>query len=129
MDRFWSKVDKSGECWEWVGATTCKKPHRAYGQFWFKDRLVLAHRFSYEMDVGVIPDGMDIDHLCRNTRCVNPQHLEPVTRAENVRRAWEANPITHCIRGHELNEENTYVAPTGKRTCWICKKNYDRNRY
>ena len=87
-EKFWSKVAKSDDgCWEWLGAVGTRgygkfSPHR--GQHW------LAHRFAFSDSGGVIPDGMTIDHLCRNKTCVKPDHLEPVTNAENVRRQHEA---------------------------------------
>jgi hypothetical protein len=80
-ERFWRKVDKTSSCWLWTGATT-----KDYGVFWDSVRLVYAHRWSFEAAGGVIPDGLVIDHLCRTPRCVNPAHLEPVTRAENTER-------------------------------------------
>lgn len=80
--RFWSKVDASGDCWEWTGGRT----DTDYGLFNVDRRMVKAYRFSYELLVGPIPDGLEIDHLCRMRHCVNPDHLEPVTRSENNRR-------------------------------------------
>jgi hypothetical protein len=84
--RFWSKVRGSdaSTCWEWQGHVM----RNGYGQFGLRRGVVvLAHRWAYEDLVVAIPDGLDLDHLCRNTRCVNPWHLDPVTRAENLRRA------------------------------------------
>lgn len=95
------KIAISGECWEWQGAIN----NRGYGSVTNgKGGSMLAHRKAYELAVGSIPTGLEIDHLCRNTRCVNPCHLEPVTRAENARRRSEAQ--THCHRGHPLSGEN-----------------------
>ena len=71
MDRFWSKVDQTGDCWLWTGALISS----GYGSFYFNGGSVLAHRFVYELKVGVIPDGMVIDHLCHTRMCVNPDHL------------------------------------------------------
>lgn len=86
-DRFWAKVDKCRDgCWVW----TAKGTPAGYGQFRVDGVDVYAHRFSYELHVGPIPDGLQIDHLCRVTSCVNPAHLEPVTGAENLRRGREA---------------------------------------
>lgn len=73
-------------CWLWMGATQS----RGYGHLRVCDRDTLAHRFSYEHYVGAIPDGLTIDHLCCVSVCVNPAHLEPVTREENIRRSWAA---------------------------------------
>lgn len=85
----WIVVDDCG-CWRWTG----QKNRFGYGQLTVnrdgKSRCLGAHRFSYEAHVGPIPEGLEIDHLCRVRDCVNPEHLEPVTRAENVRRSWAA---------------------------------------
>lgn len=83
--RWWSKIDVSGDCWEW----TPPVGNHGYGEFARQGerRTVLAHRYAYELLVGPIPDGLEIDHLCRNKACVNPDHLEPVTKSENARRA------------------------------------------
>jgi len=83
-ERFWPKVDRGGACWLWTGALYVN----GYGAFRGPDgRTIRAHRFAYERVVGPIPEGLDLDHLCRVRACVNPAHLEPVTRAENLRRA------------------------------------------
>jgi hypothetical protein len=85
-ERFWEKVDKSGECWIWLGS----KNSKGYGTFMYeKPKRVGAHRFAYEDQVGPIPEGLTIDHLCWNPSCVRPSHLEPVTQAENNRRERE----------------------------------------
>ena len=81
-DRFWSKVDKSGDCWLWTAATNS----RGYGVTWSDGALGLAHRRSYTDAKGPIPDGMELDHLCRTPVCVNPDHLEPVSHRVNVAR-------------------------------------------
>lgn len=82
MERFWEKIEiQNSGCWAWKGSLV-----GGYGSFFANKRVVKAHRWSYEQFVGPIPDGLELDHLCRNTCCVNPAHLEPVTHAENVRR-------------------------------------------
>lgn len=82
--RFWKYVDASGDCWEWRGGRNM----RGYGQYHVDQwRTVQAHRYAYWLTVMSIPDGLELDHLCRNKGCVNPDHLEPVTHAENVRRS------------------------------------------
>jgi hypothetical protein len=80
----------------------------------------MAHRVAYELVIGQIPAGLELDHLCRNVVCVNPAHLEPVTRAENMRRRSAAQ--THCKHGHEFTPENTYYYWHGgrHRACRAC---------
>ena len=123
LQRFMAKVEKdpASKCWNWTG---CVMPG-GYGQF-RSDGEAIAHRWSYKRFRGPIPDGMDIDHLCRNRRCVNPSHLEAVTRQENLLRG-ETIPAakaaqTHCERGHPLSGDNLYITPsTGTRGCRTCK--------
>lgn len=96
-------------------------------------RKVYAHRWSYEQHVGPIPDGLHLDHLCRNTICVNPDHLEPVTPEENILRgiSWAAVNArkTHCPKGHPYSGDNLYVRPgAGNRACRTCCRERDRAR-
>lgn len=107
------------ECIEWWGRIS----PAGYG----RRGPHLAHRWSYETHVGPIPAGLELDHLCRNTTCINPDHLEPVTRAENNRRKEMHLGIgeyaTHCVNGHEYTPENTYLRPAGSsgaRDCRTC---------
>lgn len=129
VERFWSKVDKTGEYWVWMAG----RDRLGYGRFGNSDRLapaassVLAHRIAYEWLVGSIPEGLTLDHLCRNTSCVNPAHLEPVTNLENLQRGnlGYNKYKTHCKNGHPFDEENTAVY-YGKRACRTCRRIWGR---
>lgn len=125
-DRLLSKIDVTSigtGCWVWTGGTNAK----GYGYIRTSGRgspMETAHRATYEMMRGEVPDGLHLDHLCRNPRCCNPDHLEPVTRAENKLRARKAVP--HCVRGHYFTPENTGFDGT-KRYCRACHNtNYTR---
>ena len=115
------KVTDTG-CWEWTAGLFKKD---GYGQFYNPGGSHLAHRYSYEYHVGPVPEGMQLDHLCRNRKCVNPDHLEPVTCRENLHRGDTVNSAnsakTHCLRGHPLSAENTYVYKRGSGITRKCK--------
>lgn len=126
--RFWDKVNKAGpvhptlgtECWLW---TACRVK-TGYGRFGIsKSTTHLAHRVAYSIAVGPIPDGLTIDHLCRNHSCVNPAHLEPVTLRENTMRGVGFAPKnaakTACPKGHAYTPENT-MNRNGMRFCRAC---------
>lgn len=125
-ERFWSHVDVRGddECWLWTATTTPS----GYGQFFVSPgppRIrVPAHRMAYELVVGPIPEGLQLDHLCRVRHCTNPTHLEPVTGIENILRGFSPAAIqarqTHCKRGHEFTPQNTHVTNEGFRRCRSC---------
>lgn len=133
-NRFWDKVHKTGDCWIW----TAQKDHSGYGVTDSKKdgkrTRKQAHRVAYELTIGRIPEGLVLDHLCRNPPCVNPRHLEPVPQAINVYRGdspTAKNRIkTHCSRGHEFTTENTYKSRWG-RQCRTCNKarEYERNKH
>ena len=109
------KVRISGDCWEWQGALI----GHGYGTLKSCGVKTTAHRASYIAWRGEIPDGLEIDHLCKNPRCVNPEHLEAVTHLENVRRGQPATQ-TQCEHGHEFTLGNTYIKANGCRSCRRC---------
>lgn len=128
--RFWSKVDKDGPeprpelgpCWVWIAG----KSHDGYGQFSVSGSMVYAHRYGYELTVGPVPDGLELDHLCRTRACVRGLHLEPVTTRENLLRGETLTAAnarkTHCAQGHPFDAGNTYVNPKGYRYCRECNR-------
>ncbi len=110
------RVSIIGDCWEWNGS----KNEKGYGKMTFRGRQFKVHRFAYSVLVGQIPDGLEIDHKCRRRACCNPDHLEAVTRLENVRRSSGTHK-SHCANGHEMNSETIAVnKTTGWRFCKIC---------
>lgn len=119
-----AKDPKTG-CWNWVAYLD----RNGYGRIGITHRkYVYAHRLSYEAFVGDIPDGLHIDHLCRNPACVNPEHLEPVTNKENHRRGKHGVLFTHCKHGHEMNEENTWLYKE-RRYCRECSRRRKRDSW
>lgn len=124
-------------CWFWTGAD--KGRGREYGQVWFRGRNTCAHRAVYITLVGEIPDGLELDHLCRVKSCVNPDHLDPCTHAENIERRDRAlakcgMPDRHwdqsrCKHGHEFTDENTKTSSNGKKLCRMCCKISSRRKY
>jgi len=136
ITRFESKfipVPESG-CWIWLAATSQK----GYGQFKLNGRMHAAHRVSYELYRGRIPEGLGLDHLCRVRCCVNPDHLEPVTDKVNCHRGFSLQAMnmrkTYCVNGHPLAGLNLQARPDGGRRCRACKyrddtwKAYKRQR-
>ena len=125
--RFWRKVHaREDGCWEWTASRN--RAGLGYGQFWWGKRLVVAHRLAYEALVQPIPGGLESDHLCRNRACINPLHIEPVTRSINVLRgnapailrARHAR-VTHCPQGHPYDGSNLRWS-RGKRYCNSCPR-------
>lgn len=145
LERFWEKVKKSDDgCWIWTGTMNTG----GYGKFSVQYLQVVAHRWIYEQLIGPIPTGLQLDHLCHNRavalgmceggasclhrRCVNPEHLEPVTQRENLIRGIRSTngneKKTHCLRGHEFTPENTRVSyrrsVNGERSCLTCARQW-----
>lgn len=143
--RFWPKVDRSSgpdACWNWIA---CLRKD-GYGQIGNvgtgtggvkrlivegMPRVPRAHRVAYELVRGPIPDGLTIDHLCRNRGCVNPYHLEAVTGSVNTLRGTAPSALnaakTHCYQGHEFTDANTRIETNGSRTCKTCRNAYMRD--
>lgn len=117
-----SVIDPETGCWNWHSVS----PKDGCGRIGVNYRKLLAHRVSFEDFVHPIPDGMEIDHLCQNRRCVNPGHLDCVTHAENMKRAgWNGRMdrksyMTHCKHGHEYTLANTGRDKDGHRVCRAC---------
>jgi hypothetical protein len=122
--RFWSKVAPVGECLLWTGCLDSRGYGRIYSEVTKKGRR--SHVVSFEIAYGPVPDGLEIDHLCRNRSCVSPAHLEAVDHRTNMLRGSGcfkrgATP-SHCGAGHPRAEENTVLDNRGYRECRICRQ-------
>jgi hypothetical protein len=144
LDKLMSRVEVVGDCWHWTSYVRTD----GYGVFTAtvdgKPTPLYAHRLMHEAAIGPIPDGMDVDHRChdprscapgkncRHRRCVNPAHLQAVTRRTNTYRSGGVTAInkhkTHCKWGHEFTPENTAIRPQGGRTCRTCERDKVRRR-
>ena len=128
IKRFWSKVKKTKNCWLWSAGKSS-----GYGYFWITDRKqppygrnYPAHDVAYTLVKGNIPIGLELDHLCRNHCCVNPDHLEPVTAQINQYRSR----LKICKNGHLFDEANTRISTTtGRRVCRACAREWQRSHY
>ena len=131
-ERFWSNVHKTETCWLWLGTIN----DNGYGCFSMsvngKRFSKRAHRVSYELIVGPVQEGLDLDHLCRVRNCVNPNHLEPVTRKVNLRRGIGITAVRakqdSCIHGHPLSGDNLIIKKNGCRQCRECSRIKDSKR-
>jgi hypothetical protein len=128
IEHFWSLTRPSiNGCIEWTAHI-----RTGYGQFWSGSRHMPAHRFAYEQRRGPVPSGFVIDHLCRNRRCVNPDHMEVVTQRENVLRGdtipARNSQKTRCKSGHLFAGDNVRIRPDGSRRCVACTKLHDIER-
>lgn len=127
-ERFWASVEPTGFCWTWTGKVQERSGHGRFNPT--RQASIAAHRYAYESLVGPIPEGMTLDHLCRNPPCVNPDHTEPVTNRVNVLRGFgitaQQARQTHCKRGHEFTPGNTYVTKRGIRQCRECSRAKNR---
>ena len=119
-------VTKS-DCHEWNGHVT----KNGYGLTYCNKKTCYVHRLVYEYYFGSIPTGFQIDHLCKNRKCMNPNHLEAVTQKENILRSDGITAIqsrqTHCVHGHPLSGDNLYVSPKKHRSCKTCRRNHRHN--
>jgi hypothetical protein len=136
--RFWAKADKAGPlpdhrpdlgpCWDWTGAVDKRS---GYGRFRIEGRTRQAYKVAWWLEVGTVPDGLDLDHLCRRRICVRPSHLEPATRSQNIRRgARSIRFLGRCRSGRHIIASEVDIHFRGDRSlgCLACHREY-RERY
>ena len=121
LPKFIERGAPDTDCWTWLG----ELDKDGYGTIRIGKKHHRVPRLVYELERGPIAPGQQLDHLCRVRHCVNPDHLEQVSQAENLRRGFAC--ITHCPSGHPYDEANTYVTPAGARQCRTCKRVHARN--
>lgn len=121
--QFWAKtLKRENGCWEWSGAHF----HNGYGRARYHGRDTVAHVIAWELTNGPVPQGLELDHECRNRGCINPAHLEPVTHQVNQMRGTsfvrENAEKTECLKGHPLSGENLFIRNDGRRRCRTCER-------
>jgi len=124
ITRIYEKIKYVGNCWIYTGS----KDRYGYGRIGIKLRRVSTHRFMYEYYCGSISPDLELDHLCRNHACCNPEHLEAVSHQVNMHRGNNGMK-THCKNGHEFNPENTYIKKDGSRNCKLCNITFATEYY
>lgn len=120
MRRLWERIKADCGCWEWQGALN----NKGYGVIGDNYKVVYVHRVAFEQVFGPIPHGMELDHLCRNTKCANPYHMDVVTHRTNILRGTSPMSVqaraTHCMWGHELIGDAFWTDKRGRRHCLTC---------
>lgn len=121
-EKFWERVVKTNTCWNWIGYITST----GYGLIKYEKNTIHAHRLSLSIHNIELKKDLVIDHLCRNRKCVNPNHLEQVSLRENTLRGYGAPAVNkrkkECLNGHSFDEKNTFHTKIGTRQCRTCRK-------